>query len=113
MVTSRNVTNVDIYDRMERLRVEITNQIDRTSRDHKTELADLRRQFETLEAGRLTALEKRMNDFVISQANQDAVLKQNTATLSAKFVIIYSIIGAIFVAFITAYAYRLIVGTTR
>lgn len=96
MPSSRNVTNVDIYDRMERLRIEITEQINRTSADHKSELGDLRRQFETLEAGRLTAVEKRMNDFVVTQISRDAVLKQNQALLSNKFLIASGIAIAIF-----------------
>jgi hypothetical protein len=108
----KQITNVDIFDRLERLRLELSKQIESTSRDHKSELADLRRQFETLEAGRLTRLEGRMNDFVVSQANRDAGLKENQAVMSTKFLVIWSLAGAIMVATLTAAAYRVIVGGT-
>lgn len=114
---NKQVTNADIYniaqenqDRQERLRLELTKLINNTSRDHKAELADLRRQFETLEAGRLTRLEGRMNDFVVAQANRDAGIKENQAVMSTKFLVVWSLAGAIVVATVTALAYRIIVG---
>lgn len=104
----KQITNVDIFDRLERLRLELSKQIDSTSRDHKAELADLRRQFETLEAGRLTALEKRMNDFVVAQANRDAKYRETQATLSTKFVIIGAIALAVLYGLIDAVARKYI-----
>jgi ABC-type phosphate transport system auxiliary subunit len=102
------VTNVDIFDRLERLRLELSRQIDSTSRDHKAELGDLRRQFEVLEAGRLTALERRMNDFVIAQAGRDAKYSEVQATLSTKFVIIGVIALAVLYGLIDAFARKVI-----
>lgn len=110
MTNTRPVTNDLIYQLLDKSRLEQKSDMLALSSSLTKEMSDLRRQFETLEAGRLTKLEARMNDFVLQQANRDAVMRQSTATLSAKFVIIYSIIGAIFVAFITAFFYRLIVG---
>ena len=105
-MTTRNVTNTDLYDRLDRLRIEITDQINRTSADHKSELGDLRRQFETLEAGRLTAVEKRMNDFVVTQVSRDAAIKQNQAVLSTKFLIAVGIAIAIFNALLYGFFTR-------
>lgn len=95
-----SVTNDKIYELVNSTRLEL-----------KGDITDLRKQFDMLESGRLTALERRMNDFVVAQANKDAIADRNTATLSAKFVIIYSIVGAIFVALVTAIAYKIIVGS--
>lgn len=105
---TKQVTNVDIFDRLERLRLELSKQIDSTSRDHKAELGDLRRQFETLEAGRLTALEKRMNDFVITQSQRDAKYSEAQATLSTKFVVVGVIAVAILYGLVDAFARKVI-----
>lgn len=91
----REISNADIYDRLERLRIEVTKRIDDTSREHKIELGDLRRQFETLEAGRLTRLEGKMTDFEISQVKRDSLISTNQAVLSTKVMVIITI--AIFV----------------
>lgn len=107
-MTSKSVTNVDIFDRLERLRLELSKQIDSTSRDHKAELTDLRRQFETLEAGRLTALEKRMNDFVITQTQRDSKYSEAQATLSTKFVIVGAISLAILYGLANAVASKIV-----
>lgn len=105
---TRPITNVDIFDRLERLRLELSKQIDITSRDHKDELADLRRQFETLEAGRLTRLEGRMNDFVVAQANRDAKIKENQAVMSTKVIIVGAIALAIFYGLVDAVARKVV-----
>jgi len=111
-MAARPITNDKIYELIDKSRLEQKNDMQTLAKSLTAEMADLRRQFETLEAGRLTRLEGRMNDFVVAQANKDAAIKQSAATLSAKFVIIYSIIGAIFVAFLTAFAYK-VVGAGR
>jgi hypothetical protein len=105
---TKQITNVDIFDRLERLRLELSKQIDVTSRDHKVELADLRRQFEVLEAGRLTRLEGRMNDFVVAQANKDAKYGEAQATLSTKFLIAGAIALAILYALADAFARKVV-----
>ncbi len=91
MTNGRAITNVDIYDRLERLRLEITQQINDTSKAHKAELSDLRRQFETLEAGRLTRLEAKMGDFEVNQVRKDSTMQRNQAVLSTKVMIIAAI----------------------
>lgn len=109
----KSITNDKIFDLLTSARLEQKNDMQTLSKTLTTEMSDLRRQFETLEAGRLTRLEGRMNDFVLAQSKRDSTMQQTTATLSAKFVIIYSIIGAIFVAIITAFFYRVIVGANK
>lgn len=88
---AKAITNLDIYDRLERLRLEVTKKIDDTSKDHKAELGDLRRQFETLEAGRLTRLEAKVTDMEIAQVKKDGQIQQNQAILSTKVVILFAI----------------------
>lgn len=116
MASGKQVTNQDIYDRLDRLRIEVTKRIDDTSKDHKSELADLRRQFETLEAGRLTRAEGNISELRLEiqkmintiDTKIDAV-KQSGGTLSAKFAIIGSITLIILSGFSAALFYRWIV----
>lgn len=77
MPSGRPISNDRLYDALNSMRLEL-----------KSDIGDLRRQFETLEAGRLTRLEGKMSDFEVSQAKKDANLDKNQAILSTKFVII-------------------------
>lgn len=99
---SDQITNGKLYDALTSMRLEL-----------KSDIGDLRRQFETLEAGRLTRLEAKMSDFEIAQTKRDSALNTAQSTLSGKVLIIWSMIGVVGVAFITALAYRLLVGTTK
>lgn len=99
MANGKPITNDKIYDLVNSARLEL-----------KGDIRDLRNQFDTLEAGRLTRLEGKMNDFEVSQVKRDGTLSQTQAIMSTKFLIIWSIAGAVAVAILTAGAYRLIVG---
>lgn len=88
-VPSKPITNDRIYELVNSVRLEL-----------KGDIRDLRDQFDILEAGRLTRLEGKMNEFEVSQVKKDATLSQNQAVLSTKFVII----GFIAVTLITGLA---------
>ena len=116
MTNSKAITNADIYDRLDRLRVEVTRRIDDTSREHKSELGDLRRQFETLEAGRLTRAEANIQDIRIdiqkmvnSIDSKIDTVKQAGGILSGKATIIGTIIVIILSGLSAAVFYRLVV----
>lgn len=51
-----------------------------------------------------------MSDFEVAQSKRDAVINNNQAVMSTKFLVIWGIAGSIFVAIVTATAYRMIVG---
>ncbi len=102
MANGRAVTNDKLYELVNTTRLEL-----------KSDLRDLRNQFDTLEAGRLTRLETKMSDFEVSQVKRDSKMQESQATLSTKFFVLWSIAGSIFVAFITAFFYRLLVGPTK
>ncbi len=92
-----SVTNRDLYDAVNSARLEL-----------KADVADLRRQFETLEAGRLTRLEAKMNDFEIAQTKRDSSIDRNQAVLSTKFIIISGIGVVLLTAIANAIFLRLI-----
>jgi hypothetical protein len=91
-----NVTNERLYDALNSMRLEL-----------KADITDLRRQFETLEAGRLTRLEGKMSDYEVKQAQRDASFSTNQAVLSTKVIIIAAIGNVILVALATAIFTRL------
>lgn len=90
-----SVTNERLYDALNSMRLEL-----------KSDITDLRRQFETLEAGRLTRLEGKMSDYEVAQAKRDANLSTNQAVLSTKVIIIAGIANIILVAIATAFFMR-------
>ena len=111
--TSANGTNAQLNN----LRLEIKSDINSAIGAVSASQLRLEKKFDDLEAGRLTRAEGNISDLrieiqkVINQFNSKAAQeKEAVSTLSAKFVITYSIIGSIFVAVITALAYRVIVG---
>lgn len=79
-MASRPITNDRLYDAINSSRLEL-----------KGDLNDLRRQFETLESGRITRLESQVADMQLAQVKNDAQLQENQAVLSTKFVIITGI----------------------
>ncbi len=99
MANSRSITNDKIYDLVNSVRLEL-----------KADIVGLRSDFNNLEAGRLSQLEKKVNKFELDQARRDSKVKEEQATLSTKFLIVWSIVGAISIAIVTALAYRFIVG---
>jgi hypothetical protein len=91
-----------VDDKLERIRVEVTKKIDDTSRDHKAELTDLRRQFETLEAGRLTRAEGNIQDLRLAYQALNDITSSTDKSLSNKFVVIGSIGMVILSTFLSA-----------
>jgi len=106
MPSSENITNSKIYDLLNAMRLEL-----------KGDIRDLRNQFDTLEAGRLTRAEANISDLridlqkAINQFNAglsgDALRSSKISTTQA---LVTGILGAIGVALLTALAYKLIVG---
>lgn len=91
------VSNRDLYEAINGLRKEFGGAISR-----------LDDKFMNLEAGRLTALEKRMNDFVVVQAERDVRIKETQSELSGKAVIVGAIILAILYGVAQAVAVKVI-----
>lgn len=77
MSANRPVTNDKIYELVNSTRLEL-----------KGDIGNLRNQFETLESGRITRLEGKINDMEVQQIRRDGTLAQNQAVLSTKFMII-------------------------
>jgi hypothetical protein len=109
--------NKEILDRMDKLRLEFKQDLNAAISTVSTSQGRLEQKFDNLEAGRLTRAEGNINDLrldlqrVINQFDKKASReKEVVSTLSAKFVIIYSIIGAVFVAIVTALAYKVLNG---
>lgn len=102
---SSNITNKDLYDSLNGVRLEL-----------KSDIKDLRAQFELLEAGRLTRAEGNINSLrgdlqkAVTDLNGSiAIVRQQGGVLSAKAAIIGTIIVVLFSAFVTALFYKLIV----
>lgn len=97
MANGKSITNDKLYDSLNSMRLEL-----------KGDIRDLRNQFDTLEAGRLTRLESKMADFEVGQARRDSQMKENQATLSTKFVVLGTIGLAILYGLANALALKLI-----
>lgn len=95
---AKNVTNDRLYDAINSTRLEL-----------KADISDIRRQFESLETGRLTRLESKITEFEINQIKRDSVLKQNQAVLSTKFLVLAAI-GDIILTGIIAYVIKKVLG---
>ena len=65
---SQRYSNEDIFDRLERLRVEVKGDIQINYNSLKQDVQGLRSDFNTLEAGRLTAVEQRTNTLKKNQS---------------------------------------------
>ncbi len=104
----KTVTNENIFDRIESLRLEVKADAATNISNVMAEIRALRTDFNKLESGRVTALETQFRDFQLLQSKRDAALSTSQATMSGKLVIIWSMIGAIFVAFVTATAYKVV-----
>ena len=72
---SQRYSNEDIFDRLERLRVEVKGDIQINYNSLKQDVQGLRSDFNTLEAGRLTAVEQRTNTLEKNQGIQNNPLK--------------------------------------
>jgi len=100
--SDRPVTNDKIYELVDRMRVELTRKIDETSRDHKSELTDLRRQFENLEAGRLTRAEGNIQDLRVYLLKARDALKENQAVMDTKVIIMLALGNILIVVIVEA-----------
>lgn len=104
-MTVRPITNDKLYDAINSTRLEL-----------KGDITDLRRQFDSLEAGRLTRAEGNINELRVELQkaintinNSIDTVKQQGGNLSAKAAIIGTIIVIIFTGFVSALFYKLIV----
>lgn len=102
---SGSVTNKDLYDSLNNVRLEL-----------KTDIKDLRSQFELLEAGRLTRAEGNIQDLrndlqkAINNINLSiGQVRTAGGVLSAKAAVIGSIIVILVTAFASALFFKLIV----
>lgn len=64
----------------------------------KGDIGDLRRQFETLEAGRLTRAEAHINDLRVQLLEQGTKLRENQAILSTKVLVLWAIANVMLIA---------------
>lgn len=106
MASGRPITNDKLYDALTTIRQENNA----TRLEIKGDIRDLRNQFDQLETGRISRLESKMGDFEVAQTKRDAQMSQNQAVLSTKFLIIWSMVGAVFVATATTVTTRIIMG---
>lgn len=67
MASNKNTTNSDIFDRLDKLRVEIKGDMQVSYTSLKQDIQGLRSDFTTLEAGRLTAAEQKLNKLETNQ----------------------------------------------
>ena len=91
------VTNDKIYDLLNAMRLEL-----------KGDIRDLRQQFDTLEAGRLTRLEGQVRDIQIQDVKDQAKLREGQAVISTKVVILFTIGYTILTAILTGIFTRLL-----
>lgn len=85
MANGKPITNDRLYDALNDMRLEL-----------KQDIGDLRRQFETLEAGRLTRAEGHIQDLRIELLDTASKLKTNQAVISTKVLVIWAIGSALF-----------------
>lgn len=97
MSSSHPITNEKIFDSMDRIRIEL-----------KDDIIRLENKFDVLAANRITRLENKISDIEVAQAKRDARLKENQATLSTKFVIVGAISLALLYGIANAVANRLL-----
>ena len=90
------VSNDKIYDLLNSMRLEL-----------KGDIGELRRQFETLEAGRLTRLEGKVQDMQVADIKTQSRLSENQAVISTKVVIMFAIGDILFTALLTGLFTRL------
>lgn len=90
------VSNDKIYDLLNSMRLEL-----------KGDIGELRRQFETLEAGRLTRLEGKVQDMQVADIKTQSKLSENQAVISTKVVIMFAIGDILFTALLTGLFTRL------
>jgi hypothetical protein len=85
------ISNDKIYELLNAMRLEL-----------KGDIGDLRRQFETLEAGRLTRLEGKVQDMQVADIRQQATLREGQAVISTKVLILFTIGYIILTGILTA-----------
>ena len=66
-MASKNITNDTLYARMDAIRIELKGDIVSQGSEVRAEVSDLRRRFEVLEEGRVSGVEKAIEEL---RANQ-------------------------------------------
>lgn len=117
MANGKQTTNDNLATLLNNTRLELKADINAARAELLTNTNDLRRQFETLEAGRLTRAEGNINTLGLDlqkAVNQLSTKIDNVKTsgkvLSTKAAVIGGIIVLIITPFLAALFYRFIVG---
>lgn len=90
------ISNGKIYDLINAMRLEL-----------KGDIRDLTLQFQTLEAGRLTRLEGKVQDMQVADVKTQSKLSENQAVISTKMIIVFAVGDILFTALLTGLFTRL------
>lgn len=102
-MANKNVTNVDIRDRMDSMRLEIKSDISQAIATVSQNQGRLEKKFDDLEAGRLTRNEAAVRDLTLAfevyknqSMNQEKVLSNKFVALGAVGIVILTAISSAF-----------------
>lgn len=91
MPTKRDITNANLFDRLDALRLEVKQDISTAVNTVALSQGRLEEKFDKLEAGRLTRAEGHINDLRIDLIEAQNKLSQNQAVMSTKLVVLWAI----------------------
>lgn len=117
---TQSATNDKIYelvarveDKVEKNRIEVKQDIVNAVATVAQNQGRLEAKFDNLEAGRLTRNEEAVTQLKIQLQRYEGVANTKEANITSRVAIIWAAVGAVFVAVVTATAYRLIVGGVK
>ena len=87
-------TNADLFDRLDRLRLELKNDIQTNSGSLRQDIQGLRTDFNNLEAGRLTRAEQAINKLQTSQGIENYKLYVLWFIITAVTGVVVSVVAA-------------------
>ena len=108
MANGQRTTNTDIFDSLERLRLELKGDLMSNATDLRQDIRALRQDFNTMEAGRLTKAENNIVQLQLQVENQIAKLRANQSIQNSKTLLIWGLIVAA-LNFIVTFALRTVV----
>lgn len=97
MANSRPVSNENLFDRMESMRLELKQDIIAAVASVAQNQGRLEAKFDTLEAGRLTRAEANITDLRVLLQKFEGKVDTSEGKISTKLTIIWGIGGGIFV----------------
>jgi len=106
MANGKTVTNSDIINRFEAVRLEAKQDLQIAVGGFNQNLGRLESKFDNLEAGRLTRLESRYNDLALQLQKASDANSKSTSNLNAKAVVIGLILTAFLYGVANAIALR-------